>query len=57
MLGKDPIENGRVRGEEFSFTVAGTAYQGRVDGLRMHARTMADGKPVEWTAQALPRGQ
>jgi SAM-dependent methyltransferase len=57
MLGKDPIENGRVRGEDFSFTVAGTAYQGRVDGLRMHLRTMADGKPVDWTAQALPQGR
>ena len=53
-LGKDPIEHGRLRGEEITFTAGGIAYAGRVNGTRMRVRETVDGKPVEWTAHAAP---
>ncbi len=53
-LGKEPIENGRLRGDAISFTVGETAYTGRVDDNRMQVRAMVNGQPVEWTAVALP---
>lgn len=53
-LGRDPIENGRLRGTEISFTAAGADYRGRVDGTRMRVSAIVDGKPVEWTARAAP---
>src|SRR5215210_6538685 len=34
-LGKEPVENGRLRGEEISFTAGKATYTGRVDGNRM----------------------
>ncbi len=51
-LGKDAIENGRLRGDEISFSVRSTAYTGRVDGQRMRLTAIVDGKPVDWTARA-----
>ena len=54
MLGKEPIENGRLRGDEISFTVGETTYAGRVEENRMQVRATVDGQPVEWTALALP---
>lgn len=54
-LGHDPIENGRLRGDEIAFTSGGLAYRGRVDGTRMHVSAMADGRLVEWTARPAPR--
>lgn len=53
-LGKDPIEHGRLRGEEITFTAGGIAYAGRVSGTRMRVRATMDGRPVEWTAHAAP---
>jgi SAM-dependent methyltransferase len=53
-LGKEPIENGRLRGDEISFTVGETTYAGRVEENRMQVRATVDGHPVEWTALALP---
>ncbi len=53
-LGKEPIENGRLRGAEISFTVAGSAYSGRVDGNRMRISATVGGELVEWSATALP---
>jgi SAM-dependent methyltransferase len=53
-LGKEPIENGRLRGEEISFTVGTTTYTGRVEGNRMRVSTALDGQAIEWTAMALP---
>jgi SAM-dependent methyltransferase len=55
-LGREPIENGRLHGEEISFTVGGASYSGRVDGVRMRVSATVDGKVVEWTARASPRG-
>jgi SAM-dependent methyltransferase len=55
-LGREPIDNGRLRGEEISFTAGGADYRGRVDGQRMHVSAIVNGQPVEWTARvARPR--
>ena len=53
-LGKEPIENGRLRGEEISFTVGKSTYTGRVEGNRMRVSATVDGQVIEWTATALP---
>ena len=53
-LGKEPIENGRLRGEEISFTVGKSTYTGRVEGNRMRVSATVDGQAIEWTATALP---
>ena len=45
--------DGRLRGQEFSFTVKGVAYSGRVDGQRMRMRATVDEEQVEWTAKKL----
>lgn len=50
-LGSEPIGNGRLRGEEISFTVGTTTYRGLVDGYRMRVTATAEGKHVEWTAR------
>jgi hypothetical protein len=54
-LGDDPIEDGRLRGEEISFTAGGVSYRGRVDYDRIHLNAEIDGEPVEWTIRPLPR--
>jgi SAM-dependent methyltransferase len=54
MLGKEPIEHGRLLGDEISFTVGETTYRGRVEENRMQVRATVDGQLVEWTAVALP---
>lgn len=54
-LGHEPIESGRLRGAEISFTVGTAAYRGRVDGYRMRVSATVDGKLVEWTARPAPR--
>jgi hypothetical protein len=54
-LGSEPIESGRVRGEDISFTVGTATYGGRVDGDRMRLSALVNGKVVEWTARLLPR--
>ncbi len=54
-LRNEPIENGRVRGENIAFTVGSIAYSGRIEGMRMHVQAVVDGKPVQWTAVAAPR--
>jgi hypothetical protein len=53
-LGKEPIENGRLRGEEISFTVGKSMYAGRVAENRMRVSTTADGQVIEWTATVRP---
>ena len=53
-LGKEPIENGRLRGDEISFTVGRSTYTGRVEGNRMRVSATVDGQVIEWTATALP---
>ena len=53
-LGRDLIENGRLHGEEISFTAGGVSYQGRVEDGRMRVNAIVDGKPVTWTARPAP---
>lgn len=50
-LGNEPIESGRLRGEEITFTIGTTEYYGQVDGDLMRVTATVDGKPVEWTAR------
>lgn len=54
-LGREPIENGRLRGSEISFSAGGVAYQGRVEGTRLRVHTTIDGRAVEWTARPAPQ--
>jgi hypothetical protein len=54
-LGTEPIESGRLRGEEISFTVGTARYGGRVDGDQMRVSAPVNGKLVEWTARLAPR--
>jgi SAM-dependent methyltransferase len=53
-LGREPIENGRLRGAAIAFTVGASSYTGRVEGNRMRLSTTVDGQVTEWTATALP---
>jgi SAM-dependent methyltransferase len=53
-LGAEPLEKGRLRGEEISFTVGKSTYTGRVEGNRMRVSGTVDGEAIEWTATALP---
>jgi hypothetical protein len=53
-LGKEPIENGRLRGDAISFTVGTASYTGRVEGNRMRVSATVDGQAIEWTATAMP---
>jgi SAM-dependent methyltransferase len=49
-LGPANIENGRVRGDELSFTVGGTPYTARVTGDTMTGTTKALGAWTDWRA-------
>jgi hypothetical protein len=49
-LGRQPVENGRLRGHEISFTVGGLTYTGRVDRDRMRVSTTVDDQVTHWTA-------
>jgi hypothetical protein len=54
-LGNEPIQNGRLNGEELSFTAGAVSYRGRVEDYRMRITATVDGKLLEWTAQPAPR--
>lgn len=47
-LGKQPLVEGRLRGEDIRFTVDGVEYTGRVDGYRMRGTYTANGRTLEW---------
>jgi SAM-dependent methyltransferase len=53
-LGSTPVE-GRLRGEEISFTAGAATYQGRVRDGVMRVSATIDGKRVEWAARPAPR--
>lgn len=53
-LGKDPIVDGRLRGDHIAFSVGTTTYSGRVQGNRMRVTATTDGKRTEWTGTARP---
>ena len=46
-LGASPVENGRLRGNEISFTVGGRAYSGRIEGNTIRGSVAGGGA---WTA-------
>jgi precorrin-6B methylase 2 len=48
-LGSTPISNGRLRGDQITFTVDGAEYTGRVDGNTMTG-TVKGGRSGNWTA-------
>lgn len=49
-LGKDPIQEGRLRGAQFSFKVGTTTYTGKVDGPRISGTFEEDGRTGNWSA-------
>jgi SAM-dependent methyltransferase len=49
-LGRQPVENGRLRGNAISFTVGDLTYTGLVDGDRMRISTTVDDQVTQWTA-------
>lgn len=53
-LGRDPIENGRLHGEEIAFTAGAVSYQGRIEDDRMKVSATVDGKAIMWTARPAP---
>jgi hypothetical protein len=42
--GATPISNGKMRGEEISFTAGGKTYNGRVTGTKMEGTIAGGGK-------------
>jgi SAM-dependent methyltransferase len=52
-LGAQPVE-GRLRGTEISFTAGTVEYRGVVDRTVMRVSATVDGKPIAWSARALP---
>jgi hypothetical protein len=53
-LAQQAVE-GRLRGEEITFTVGATTYRGRVRDQDMHVSATDGGRPVEWHARPAPR--
>jgi SAM-dependent methyltransferase len=54
-LGTTEIENGRVRGEELTFTVGGAAYTARVTGDTLTGTTKTSGAEAAWRATRASR--
>ena len=54
-FGTAAIENGRVRGDEVSFTAGGTPYTGRVTGDTMTGHAKAGGVETTWRATRAPK--
>ncbi|MGA0024250.1 MAG: SAM-dependent methyltransferase, partial [Burkholderiales bacterium] len=44
------IQNGRLRGDQFSFTAGGSRYEGRVSGNRIEGTVTTGGKSAPWVA-------
>lgn len=49
-LGGQPIIDGTLRGDEFTFAVGTARYTGRVDGNRIRGTYTRDGRTTEWNA-------
>ena len=47
---KTPIANARLRGDQLTFTAAGTEYAGKVVGDRIEGVAVAEGNRQHWTA-------
>ena len=48
-LGSTPISNGKLRGNDITFTAGGAEYTGKVNGSSMQG-TVKGGKGGTWTA-------
>ncbi len=49
-LGSGPITNGRLRGDEITFSAGGAQYTGRVNGNRIEGRLTSQGRTNEFVA-------
>ena len=49
-----PVREGKLRGDQISFTLGGTRYEGKVSGNAMQGTTVASGKKGTWQASAAP---
>jgi len=49
-LGSTAITNGKMRGEEISFTAGGAQYTGRVNGSTIQGTSTSAGRATPWTA-------
>ena len=45
-----PIVNGRMKGDQITFTAGGTEYTGRVNGARIEGTVTSAGQVAPWTA-------
>ena len=45
-----PLANGKLRGDQITFTAGGVEYAGKVSGDRIEGTVAADGKRQAWTA-------
>ena len=45
-----PISNGKLRGDQFTFTAGGVEYTGKVAGNRIEGARTANGKKDAWSA-------
>ena len=54
-FGASTIENGRIRGDEVSFTAGGVAYRARVSGDTMTGTSKAAGPETAWKATRQPK--
>ena len=52
-LGTTPIENGRLRGDQITFTAGGVQYAGRVNGSAIEGTIKGAGAERKWTATRL----
>ena len=49
-LGATPVANGRLRGDELSFTAGGAQIVGRVNGSRIEGTSTSGGRATAWIA-------
>jgi hypothetical protein len=49
-MGSTPITNGKLRGDQFTFTVGGSQYNGRVNGNRIEGTVASAGQKTNWQA-------
>jgi SAM-dependent methyltransferase len=49
-----PIMNGKLRGDQFTFTADGTEYSGNVNGNRIEGTRIVNGKKEAWAAAKAP---
>jgi SAM-dependent methyltransferase len=49
-LGTTPIADGKLRGDEISFTAGGAQYSGRVNGKTIEGTVVSGGSKTAWTA-------